>query len=158
MDLDLPKLLIDSVAEVFEVMSFLDVNCLPPATQSREFRGLGLAASVALAGDISGVLAVHCTEDFACDCAKAMASVEGSPSPAQIADTMGELLNMIAGSLKRRVSSRAGLFEISLPSVLVSRGHSILYRGGKERFPRLLIPFSIDNSVRFYVELLHHKR
>lgn len=157
MEPDYARLLVEATVEVFESMSFLDVGALPPAAQAKAFRGLGITATLSLAGDISGVLALHCQENFARDCAQAI-TAQRSPSPAQIADTVGELANMIAGSFKRKVLPASALFELSLPCLLVSQEHSILYSGAKENFARLFVPFAIDNSVRFYVDLLYHKR
>ena len=158
MSVDYADLLIASTCEVFETMSFLEVTPLSPVTQTGEIVGVSVSAMISLAGEISGVLFIHCADDFARECAEQISGEGEAVSPAQLADTVGELANMVAGSLKRKMSALIDLFELSLPLVIAGHEHRIVYNGAKENFPRILIPFAVDNEIRFYVELLHHKR
>jgi CheY-specific phosphatase CheX len=64
----------------------------------------------------------------------------------------------VAGTLKRRMSSQLDLFDISLPCVVMGDHLRIFFTGAKENFPRLIIPFVVDENTRFYIELLYHKR
>jgi len=152
-------LLNDSTCEVFETMSFTEVMAEPALETDQEIPGLDVTAHVCLAGEISGLLAVHCSRDFAHRCANLISGQEGEEATeARLCDTMGEIANMIAGALRQKMSARVDLFDISLPGVIFSQGHKIFYEGAKVSFPRLIVPFVVDGERRFYSELLFHKR
>ena len=152
------ELLSQSTREVFETMSFMDIATMPPVEQDTAFPDVSITAIICLAGELSGMLAIHCSMDFAEKCTELISGGEIRPSERQICDTVGELANMIAGSFKRHMSSQVDLFDISLPSLVLSKGHRLFYKGSKDTFPRLLIPFGTGEDVKFYVELLIHKR
>lgn len=139
-------------------MSFLDVVQLPPVEEDMVFPDISITAIICLAGELSGMLAIHCSMDFARQCAELITGGEIEPTEDQICDTVGELANMIAGSFKRHMSAQVDLFDISLPSLVLSRGHRLLFKGSKDSFPRMVLPFGIDEEPKFYVELLTHKR
>lgn len=151
-------LLIASIHEVFETMLFLEV--VPEETLGNDtvIDGMEITSIIALGGEISGMLAIHATREFAMECA---CSISGEDAVASddpvVLDTMGEIANMIAGSFKRNTSSHINLFEISLPCIITSASHSLHYHGSKEKFPRVIIPFVVDGKKRFCVELLYHK-
>ncbi len=152
------QVLIQSTKEVFETMSFLDVAQQDPITENVEIQGIDLTAVVCLAGEISGMLAVHCSRALAEECYGMISGSEGRADNMEVCDTVGELANMIAGTLKRRLSAHVDLFDLSLPSISLSQGQKLFYTGGKGDFPRLLVPFLVSEEQKFYVELLYHKR
>jgi len=153
------ELLVESTRDVFETMSFMEVIQNDPITVSAEIPGIDITAVICIAGEISGMLGVHCSKQFAAECFDMMTGGEGgAPSYQQLCDTVGELANMIAGTLKRRMSSKLDLFDLSLPSISVSSGQRLFYTGAKDDFPRLLVPFVLANGEKFYVELLYHRR
>lgn len=152
-------LLTQSTREVFETMSFLDMAPLEAVKNGGEIDNMDVTAIICLAGEISGYLAVHCDKAFARECAELISGSDASEiQDAVVRDTVGELANMIAGSLKRKVSAQMDLFDISLPSLFMSQGSRMFFQGAKENFPRLLVPFGMDEATRLYVELLYHKR
>jgi len=153
-------LLTASAQEVFETMSFQEAIPDPPVGETVAIEGMSLSATVALGGEISGYLAIHASTEFITSCSRAMAGDDGSEvDPGLLRDTAGELANMIAGTLKRSMSTQLDLFEISLPVILHSDGHRLFFSGAKQAFPRLLVPFRTEEaSPTFYVELLFHKR
>ncbi len=152
-------LLVESTREVFETMSFLEVIQNDPITDSAEIPGIDITAVICIAGEISGMLGVHCSKQFAAECFDMITGGEGGEATyQQLCDTVGELANMIAGTLKRRMSSQLDLFNLSLPSISVSNGQRLFYTGAKDDFPRLLVPFVLSDGERFYVELLYHRR
>lgn len=153
-------LLVASTREVMETMSFMDLIQLPLLSEGTILETMQVTASVCLAGEVSGMLSLHCSQDFARQCCE-MISGEEMPeiSEEKMRDTVGELANMIAGSLKRHLSSHVDLFYISIPHVLTSTGHKVAHTGEKENFPRLLIPFALeDEQAVFYADLVYHKR
>jgi chemotaxis protein CheX len=153
-------ILLASTDEVFETMSFIDVTARPLIEQNTDIDQIEITSIIALGGEIAGMLAIHTSRSFACECASFISgedAMENMPDQVLI-DTIGEISNMIAGTFKRNVSAHVDLFEISLPNVITSTGHTLAFRGAKEDFPRLIIPFAIEDKVCFHLELLYHKR
>lgn len=74
-------LLVQSACEVFETMSFLDVVPAPPLDGNVEVTGVDITATVCLAGEISGLLALHTSAQFARECFEAISG--GLPDPGQ---------------------------------------------------------------------------
>jgi len=144
--------------DVFETMSFLEVLPKSPLEGTAVVPGVDITAVICIAGEISGMLAVHCSREFASECHGCISGDESEPTEAELCDTVGEIGNMVAGSLKRHMSTQVDLFELSLPSIYLSQGQKLFYRGAKGNFPRLLVPFVVSEEHQFYVELLYHKR
>ncbi|HBF35240.1 TPA: hypothetical protein DDW35_11835 [Candidatus Sumerlaeota bacterium] len=152
-------ILISSTDEVFETMSFIDVTPQTLIEENIDIENVEITSIIALGGEIAGMLAIHTSRAFAHECAQFISGEETPNLPDQVLiDTIGEISNMIAGTFKRNVSAHVDLFEISLPSVITSQGHTLSFRGAKEDFPRLLIPFAIEEKTCFHLELLYHKR
>jgi chemotaxis protein CheX len=151
-------LLTTATREVFETMSFLEVLPKEPLEGSAVVPGVDITAVVCIAGELSGMLAVHCSKEFASECFNSITGGESKPTEAELCDTVGEIANMVAGSLKRHMSTQVDLFELSLPSISLSQGQKLFYTGAKGDFPRLLVPFVVTEEQQFYVELLYHKR
>lgn len=151
-------LLNKSVSNVLATMSFIDVAPGPPIESHTTILNLDISASVCLAGEVSGLIAIHCSKAFARQCFELISGGDEEPGEEDLCDTAGELANMIAGTLKREISSAIDLFFISLPCVTLSDNLRVFYSGAKDDFPRLLIPYQVDEEETFYVEMLYHKR
>lgn len=151
-------LLTKATQEVFETMSFLEVVATTPIEENVEIPGIDITAVICLAGEISGMLGIHCSRSFAEHTFDLITGGGMEARNADLCDTVGELANMIAGTLKRMMSTHFDLFDLSLPSVSLSNGQRLFYTGAKGDFPRLLVPFLLSDTDKFYVELLYHKR
>lgn len=147
-----------STQEVFETMSFLDLVQGPPLDDHVEVPGIEITATICLGGEISGMLAIHCSRAFARTCATLISGLTEEWTDEHLCDTVGELANMVAGTLKRHLSTAIDLFDIALPSLIYSSGHRLCFKGARATFPRLLIPFSTENEEQFFVEMYYHKR
>jgi len=108
------------VEYVFRTMVYLEVS---EANQSWIPAGDGLTATIYLAGDWKGALALECGRKQAC----AFAARFLSMNPPEIVDdvvrdVLGELSNMIGGNLKCVL---AGGLKLSMPSVVDGTDHSL---------------------------------
>ncbi len=151
-------LLTKSTGEVFETMSFMEAVPGDPIESETILDNADVSATICLAGEISGTLSIYCSYDFATQCFDMISGGALECDEKQICDTAGELANMVAGTFKRHISSHVDLFDLSLPNVSIGKDTKLFFAGAKEDFPRLLVPFSIDEQTFFYVELLYHKR
>ncbi len=112
--------LLQAAQEVFSSMIFMDIEPLPQPT------ALGnetLLSSITFKGDIEGSLTLCC--DLAC--AKTIAgnmlgieSTDGMGEQEWV-DAMGEVANMVMGSVKSRLQESTPNIEVSIPSVVSGR-------------------------------------
>lgn len=75
----------------------------------------------------------------------------------EVEDTVGELINIVAGGAKTEFENNGLSFRISIPTVVVGRQHTIAHRG---TIPIVLIPFTWDGSS-FVMEVsmkVEHRR
>jgi chemotaxis protein CheX len=84
----------------------------------------GLSAIVGFGGNISGFLALHSKPEDACEIAGGMLGMRFSGVDDIVCDAMGEVVNMLAGSLKKYSSTNGELFKISIPSIVWGSSYS----------------------------------
>jgi chemotaxis protein CheX len=109
--------LLDGAKEVFETMMFMTVE--PCAEADHAIGGSALLGSITFTGDIEGCLAVSCSYDCAKTIAVNMLGAEDEElSEEEVADAVGEVANMLLGSLKSRIAETAGEIQVSIPSVV----------------------------------------
>ena len=112
---------IDAAREVFETMIFMDVetNNEPcPATT-----GTALLGSITFKGCLEGCLAVCVSQSCAERIAKNMLGMEPEETLPinETCDAIGEVANMVMGSVKTRIQDVYTNIEVSIPSVVSGR-------------------------------------
>ena len=93
----------------------------------------GLSAIVGFGGNISGFLALHSKPENACDIAGGMLGMHFSAVDDLVCDAMGEVVNMLAGSLKKYSSADGELFKISIPTIVWGSSYSTHAPRGSEQ-------------------------
>ena len=90
--------LVAIVGEVWDSFMLGDVEALP---DSEHVPGMVTSANVCLSGTWTGVLMVECEPDAAHKLSCALLGMDdGSASETDVADTLGEIANVIGGNLK----------------------------------------------------------
>ena len=84
----------------------------------------GLSAIVGFGGNMSGFLALHSKPENACDIAGGMLGMHFPAVDDLVCDAMGEVVNMLAGSLKKYSSTYGELFKISIPTIVWGSSYS----------------------------------
>jgi chemotaxis protein CheX len=87
-------------------------------------KGQGLSAIVGLGGTISGYLALHIMPEDACMLAGNMLGAAYAQVDSIVCDAIGELVNMLAGSLKKFSCRNGELFKISIPTIVLGSDYS----------------------------------
>jgi len=117
----LSETLLEAVREVFDTMIFMDVS--EGTDQDTVVDGNTFLGSITFKGDIEGCFSI-CLEEA---CAKAISvNMLCLESPDELAeedlvDAIGEVANMIMGSMKTRMHSVSPNIELSIPSVVSGR-------------------------------------
>jgi chemotaxis protein CheX len=112
---------IDAAREVFETMIFMDVETNNEAFPHID--GQALLGSITFKGKLEGCLAVCVSQSCAERIAKNMLGMDPEePLPIdETCDAIGEVANMVMGSIKTRIQNIYTNIEVSIPSVITGR-------------------------------------
>jgi chemotaxis protein CheX len=120
-----PEALIDAVKETFWTMLMAEVEHRAMTLKAEELTFQGISSIVELAGTLTGSLSLHCPESLAIKATSLLLRQEFSRIGPEVEDTVGELLNMIAGATKRRLSQEQNVFDYSLPRCVTGNEHRV---------------------------------
>jgi chemotaxis protein CheX len=110
--------LVESAREVFETMVFMDLAETTEPDQNVDCRVL--SGSITFKGELEGCLAICCSIPCTQAIATNMLGIDASEQLAEedTCDAIGEIANMVMGSLKSRLLENVGNLEVSIPSVV----------------------------------------
>jgi chemotaxis protein CheX len=147
--LELDKYLIDATLEVFASMIFIDIT--PEAVNNEPVSAFdpNISSLIGLAGDMKGILGIHCPAEVALAITSSMLGMEVTDLGEDAKDAIGEIANMVAGGLKVALSGDAKKIELAIPTTVI--GQSIR-TSGLSGASRLMLPFTCDKG-RFGLEL-----
>jgi chemotaxis protein CheX len=117
----LSDILLASAKEVFETMIFMDISDVSESDSKLE--GETLLGSITFMNGVKGCLTI-CSD---MDCAKTIAlnmlgmEPDSAISKEEICDAIGEVTNMVMGSVKKRIRECLGDVQVSIPTVVVGR-------------------------------------
>jgi chemotaxis protein CheX len=106
--------------EVFQLMLACELTLpteelkLPP----------GVTSMVGLAGDLCGVMTIHCDEKAATLMTSKMLGLPVEKVGAEMSDALGEICNMIAGNFKNKISGLGDGCMLSPPTVITGSDYS----------------------------------
>ncbi len=146
--------LLDSAKEVFETMVFMAMEDLGDDQTS-----LGdptLLGSITFKGRLEGCLGVCCDEMCARTIASNMLGTLSADEVSEndISDAMGEIANMVMGSVKSRIQNEVGAIEVSIPSVVQGRE---LKNSLGEGAGQVKVRVSIEEQYRAEFSLLYRE-
>ena len=119
--LSLNEVLLESAKEIFETMVFMDLT--ETTEEDHDIEGCALLGTITFKGALEGCLAFCCSTPCAQAIAINMLGLDTTEEIAEedICDAIGEIANMVMGSVKRRLAESAGNLEVSIPSVVSGR-------------------------------------
>jgi CheY-specific phosphatase CheX len=113
--------LFEAAKEVFETAAFMEIaEC---KSDSPAIEGDCLLGSITFKGALEGCMTIRCSSTCAGTIARAMLGMDPSEelSGPEVADTIGEVTNMVLGTFKARVRDSMGDLEVSIPSVVMGQ-------------------------------------
>ena len=137
-------ILFNSTKEVFETMIFMDVE---PCPDRIAIQGDSLLGSITFTGDIEGCMAICFDSKCAATIARNMLAMDDSDeiSNEDIRDAIGEIANMVMGSVKARLLKETiSNLDVSVPSVIT--GSSLTSSFG-EKAREILKTVYIEENV-----------
>ena len=128
----LGKIVEPAACDVFSTMLSLDLAA-GAATENRSpLEPSEVTAMIGIAGDQQGFVALHSTHAQAQAFTARLLGMEPEEvtDSDSILDAMGEIVNMVAGNVKRELAS-CGEISISLPTVVISEKPNIRVRASE---------------------------
>lgn len=104
---------------------------------------------ISLSGPTQGTIALTFPGSLALKLYAQMVGEEVSELSEDVRDAVGEIANMVAGGAKAVLSQRGSTFKISIPEIVMGKGHPIPHVGSG---PALVVPFQLGNET-FWLEV-----
>jgi chemotaxis protein CheX len=146
---NLPDKIMASVQEIFSSMVVMDI--LPGAPILGEINPLQstITGMIGLAGTHKGMLAIHLPEALAKKVTGNFLGMDVDEIDNDVQDAIGELANMLGGSIKAILSENGKDIKLSMPSTICGQEYRFQshYEGES-----VIVPFAAEDS-QFLVEL-----
>lgn len=141
---------VDSTINTIEMMMGLNPVPKPPYTKSDMITQGDISGIIGFAEkNITGSVVLSFPEDTALKLYAAMTGEDVFRISRDVEDSIGELTNIVAGGAKTVLAEEGLSFNISIPSVIVGKNHTIT---SKLDEPIIVIPFQLD-KYRFVMEV-----
>lgn len=139
----------DATREIFSSMVMLEVT--PKAETKRTCPDFinSISGMVGLAGSIKGNLSIHLPSPLAITVTTAFLGMEVDSIGEDVCDAIGELANMLAGSVKTSLDPTGSDIKLSMPSTVYGEKYSL---DCSDCGISVLVPFDLDGT-EFSVEL-----
>lgn len=117
-DLEVKQVVVDSAIDVYETMLSMKAELSDSVDQS-SLEGVRTVGSVNFAGDITGIINIHVSNEFARTMTASMLGMEDENIEGQeeVNDLIGEISNNIGGGLKSTYTDIGLICELSTPSI-----------------------------------------
>lgn len=151
LDQDMGRCITKATGEVFKTMMGLRVSAGAVTVEKAQMRKAEVIGSIGVAGFLTGSISLFLPRALADKAVASLLMMEPSElSDEDVVDAIGELTNMVGGSIKTELFQKAPLFDISIPSVYV--GDDLQRRTVSDDLC-FHAPFTIDGHA-FSVEFL----
>jgi len=147
----LTKALLEGAKEVFETMIFMDLEeC---ADDDRHIEGDALMGTITFQKSLEGCLGICCGMKSAESIAANMLGLEPGEeiSEEDVCDAIGEVSNMVMGSVKTRLLEVVEDIQVSIPSVI--KGHELTNSMG-DGVNKIALKVSIEDEHIAMLSLL----
>lgn len=146
--------LIAATEEVFARMVFMPVTVGTVDAQVSPGPSRHVVATVAFAGHRNGFVSFHSSIDTAKLIAGSMLGIPEERINGEMPDAIGEIANMIAGSLRTKMAAHEPAWTITCPSVTIGNDFSTVY---PSEVSEARVPFTMSGRT-VEVELILSKR
>ena len=127
---DVAEEIVSSTNEVFSTMIPMEITSDGSFYQKEDMISTDIMALVSFTGEHSGILAIFCSRDIALKITSSMLGIEATEIDQDTKDAMGEVTNMIAGTLKNKILEKFGAMHLSIPIVIA--GESLTIRSATD--------------------------
>ncbi len=147
--MELIQTIIEVTQEIFTSMVMLDVSSGVPYQRLGEPHIDSVSGIITFEGKFDGLVAIHLPNIVAIDVASSFLDTPLHEIDENVYDSIGELANMLAGSIKVDLDPSGGEVQLSMPTCAYGAEYSINDLSGSTN---ISIPFYLDDGD-FIVEL-----
>lgn len=149
MDANLINPFINATTNVIGTMALVVCKVGKPYLKKDDKAKGDVTGVIGITGDSNGTIAVTFDEGSILKIVSNMFGEEMKELNHEIADAVGELVNMISGQARRELEELGRMFHAAIPTVVSGKGHCVThYTDG----PKIAIPFTTDDGV-FTIEV-----
>ena len=109
-----------------------------------------ISGIIGLSGEASGAVAISMKDLTAYKITSILTGTEHTSIDADVTDAIGEIINIIAGNVKKEFEQELRI-KISLPTIVKGNAHSIVWPSEKTRI--ICIPFSLFSDQEFCLSI-----
>lgn len=147
--MNLLKSITDATKEIFETMIMLDISAGDPLAENVNSFKCSVSGVIGLAGTCKGMIAIHTPDAVAKAITGSFLGMEVEEVDDDVTDAIGELANMLGGSIKMVLDSAGKDVTLSIPSCIHGEEYSMDCVADADW---VVVPFTID-AGQFLVEL-----
>lgn len=148
--MDISSKIIDATVEIFTTMLMMDIVAGEPVPRENLPFASSVTGMIGFGGLYKGVLALHMPNQVAMKITGNFLGMDVEEINEDVMDAIGELANMLGGSVKSILSANGKDIELSMPSTIAGEKYNFQIRVNADL---LVIPFKIDEDHQFLVEL-----
>lgn len=130
---------IESTLQSLEMMANITAEKVGLTLKKDLITTYDISAIIGITGDTSGSIIVSFPAPLACRIAGNMLMEEISEMDQSVEDAIGEIGNIVVGSARRLLVEDGFSLSISIPTVVIGKGHKISRSGD---VPCIAIPFA----------------
>ncbi|MDD4456680.1 MAG: chemotaxis protein CheX [Syntrophotalea acetylenica] len=146
--MDLGKCISDATQEIFQSMLMCEAHPSAPLTaRSNKFTD-SVSGLVGLAGNYRGMLAIHVPNDVAMAITSKFLFMDVEEINDDVKDAIGELANMLAGSVKSMLTETGTGLKLAIPSAISGAEYEVECLSDGDG---VIVPFCIEEGA-FLVE------
>lgn len=134
---------IQGVKETFRTMMNLSVEEQTPVLRAEPISFDGVSAIIGMVGKVTGSMSIHCPEPTALKLTAKLLGLEVTSVNTDVKDAVGEIINVIAGVAKRKASEHESVFEISIPTIITGKDHSV---SPWVKWPNTIVEFRVGGD------------
>ncbi|MBV5338264.1 MAG: chemotaxis protein CheX [Deltaproteobacteria bacterium] len=135
---------IDATKEVFSTMVMMEINDEFPLKEPVSRFKCSITGMVGFAGTYSGVISIHCPVALALKITSNMLGLDCDEVNEDLNDAIGEIANMLGGSVKQ-VLSKGGLdVKLSIPTVISGEDYTVNSLSDNDC---VVVPFTVEEHT-----------
>ncbi|MDA3903475.1 MAG: chemotaxis protein CheX [Desulfuromusa sp.] len=139
----------EATQDIFSSMVMLDVTPGEPFKRADSKLVNSISGIIGLAGEIKGMLAIHLPDKTALAITTAFLGMDVEDIDEDVCDAVGELANMLGGSIKTTFDPGGSKVQLSMPSAIHGEEYAVDCLTNAES---VTVPFAF-NGQTFLVEL-----
>jgi chemotaxis protein CheX len=142
---------IDVSKNVFKTLLNADIEAGRPYFSDRDsYPSWDISGVIGLTGEVRGAVVISMKKDVAVNMTQILTSKEHYGFDDDVVDSVGEIINIIAGNVKHDLEHSFRII-ISLPTVVNGDNHTIQWPQANARI--ICIPFKIFNDKIFFLSV-----